>query len=96
MSTRKIILAFAGTAVTSWSPSVPILIAGRSIVGSSIGLIATVVPLFISESAPADLRGQLSTLPQLMGIAAMILSYAMVFQISLEIIPSWRLMLGVA
>jgi len=41
-----------------------------------------------------SIRGQLSTLPQLMGIAAMILSYFAVFLLSVQQVVNWRFMLG--
>ncbi|CAI0381597.1 unnamed protein product [Linum tenue] len=53
------------------------------------------IPLYISEIAPSDIRGQLNTLPQFTGSGGMFLSYCMVFTMSLSASPSWRLMLGV-
>lgn len=77
-----------------WSPNVVVLALGRVLTGLGIGLIATAAPLHISECALASIRGQLSTLPQLMGIAAMILSYLAVFLLSIQQVVNWRLMLG--
>ncbi|KAE8662291.1 Monosaccharide-sensing protein 3 [Hibiscus syriacus] len=50
---------------------------------------------YISETAPAEIRGLLNTLPQFTGSAGMFLSYCMVFYMSLTTLPNWRLMLGV-
>eukprot|EP00850_Spirogloea_muscicola_P021296 SM000243S08597 [mRNA] locus=s243:43736:47022:- [translate_table: standard] len=86
----------SGAAVEAWSPSILILIVGRVLVGLSVGLVATVVPLFISECSPASIRGQLATLPQLMGIAGMLVAYIVVFSISLTPNPNWRFMLGLS
>ena len=72
-----------------------LLIGGRGLVGFSIGLIATITPLFIAECSPSDIRGQLATLPQLMGIAGMLAAYCFVFGVSLVEAPNWRFMLGV-
>eukprot|EP00850_Spirogloea_muscicola_P020796 SM000227S07442 [mRNA] locus=s227:55685:59426:- [translate_table: standard] len=85
-----------GAAVEAWSPSILVLIVGRVLVGLSVGLVATVVPLFISECSPAATRGQLATLPQLMGIAGMLVAYIVVFSISLTPNPNWRFMLGLS
>ncbi|WEV53283.1 sugar porter family MFS transporter [Bifidobacterium sp. ESL0704] len=46
------------------SPTVPILIIGRILSGFAIGMAATVVPLYISEVAPARIRGTLVTFNQ--------------------------------
>ncbi|CAN1828995.1 Monosaccharide-sensing protein 3 [Linum perenne] len=53
------------------------------------------VPLYISETAPSEIRGTLNTLPQFLGSGGMFLSYIMVFMMSLQDSPNWRLMLGV-
>jgi MFS family permease len=78
-----------------WSPNVPILLLARRVDGFAIGLAVTLVPVYISETAPPDTRGLLNTLPQLTGSTGMFLSYCMVFLITLAPIPNWRLMLGV-
>ncbi|CAI7899165.1 unnamed protein product, partial [Closterium sp. NIES-53] len=86
---------FSGAAISGWSPSVEYLVAGRSLVGLSIGFFATVAPIFISECSPPEIRGQLATLPQLMGIGAMVISYAVSFFLSLSPHTDWRLILGI-
>jgi MFS family permease len=81
-------------AVMAWAPTVHALIVGRLLVGYAIGLAATVAPILISESSPAEIRGQLATLPQLMGSLGLVLAYAMNFALSLQPDPDWRIMLG--
>jgi MFS family permease len=71
------------------------LLFARLIQGFSIGLAVTLVPLYIVEIAPSDIRGKLSTLPQLNGSAGMFLSYCMVFWESMLPNVSWRFMLGI-
>lgn len=88
------LFVLAGEALGGWSPCVAVLAVGRVLTGLGIGLIATTAPLHISECSPPSIRGQLSTLPQLMGIAAMILSYLAVFLLSMQQVVNWRLMLG--
>ncbi|KAL8248429.1 hypothetical protein R6Q59_005297 [Mikania micrantha] len=63
--------------------------------GLGIGLAVTLVPVYISETSPPEIRGSLNTLPQFMGSGGMFLSYCMVFGMSLMESPNWRLMLGV-
>ncbi|PKI75793.1 hypothetical protein CRG98_003836 [Punica granatum] len=86
---------FLGSLVMLWSPNVYVLLLARFLDGLGVGLALTLVPLYISETAPPEIRGTLSTLPQFMGSGGMFLSYCMVFGMSLLESPSWRLMLGV-
>ncbi|GAB4828457.1 Monosaccharide-sensing protein 2 [Ancistrocladus abbreviatus] len=81
--------------VMLWSPNVYVLLFARLLDGFGIGLAVTLVPVYVSETAPADIRGLLNTLPQFTGSGGMFLAYCMIFGMSLESSPSWRLMLGV-
>ncbi|KAF0934526.1 hypothetical protein E2562_025622 [Oryza meyeriana var. granulata] len=78
-----------------WSPNVQLLLLARLVDGFAIGLAVTLVPVYISETAPPDTRGLLNTLPQLTGSTGMFLSYCMVFAMTLAPIPNWCIMLGV-
>lgn len=78
-----------------WSPNVLVLCIARLLDGFGIGLAVTLVPVYISETAPSEIRGLLNTLPQFTGSGGMFISYCMVFYMSLSVSPSWRLMLGV-
>ncbi|KAM3261950.1 hypothetical protein ACQJBY_052560 [Aegilops geniculata] len=81
--------------VIFWSQHVYMLLFARLIQGFSIGLAVTLVPLYIVETAPPDMRGKLSTFPQLSGSVGMFLSYCMVFWMSMLPKVSWRIMLGI-
>ncbi|WEV58383.1 sugar porter family MFS transporter [Bifidobacterium sp. ESL0728] len=67
---RKAVMVIAGgmftisSLILAISPTVPILILGRILSGFAIGMAATVVPLYISEVAPARIRGTLVTFNQ--------------------------------
>ncbi|OWM70561.1 monosaccharide-sensing protein 2-like [Punica granatum] len=89
------VLYFVSGLVMLWSPNVYVLLLARLLDGFGIGLAVTLVPVYISETAPSEIRGQLNTLPQFTGSGGMFLSYCMIFGMSLETSPSWRLMLGV-
>ncbi|KAI3409622.1 MFS domain-containing protein [Psidium guajava] len=89
------ILYFLSGLVMLWAPNVYVLLLGRLLDGFGIGLAVTLVPVYISETAPPEIRGLLNTLPQFTGSGGMFLSYCMVFGMSLMDSPSWRLMLGV-
>ncbi|KAG6501817.1 hypothetical protein ZIOFF_041701 [Zingiber officinale] len=89
------ILYFISSVLMLWSPSVYSLLLARLIDGFGIGLSVTLVPVYISETAPPEIRGLLNTLPQFSGSGGMFLSYCMVFVMSLMANPNWRVMLGV-
>lgn len=89
------LLFFLSGLVMLWSPNVYVLLYARLLDGFGTGLAVTLVPAYISEIAPPDIRGTLNTLPQFTGSAGMFLSYCMVFGMSLMDTPNWRLMLGV-
>ncbi|VAI45697.1 unnamed protein product [Triticum turgidum subsp. durum] len=89
------LLYFLSGLIMLWSPNVYVLLLARLVDGFGIGLAVTLVPLYISETAPSEIRGRLNTLPQFSGSGGMFLSYCMVFGMSLLPSPDWRIMLGV-
>ncbi|VAI52238.1 unnamed protein product [Triticum turgidum subsp. durum] len=78
-----------------WSPTVGVLLLARLVDGFAVGLAVTLIPVYISETAPPEVRGLLSTLPQLTGSTGMFLAYCMVFAMTLAPSPNWRVMMGV-
>ncbi|KAL8150015.1 hypothetical protein AgCh_006865 [Apium graveolens] len=86
---------FVSGLIMLWSPNIYTLLLARLLDGFGVGLAVTLVPLYISETAPSEIRGLLNTLPQFLGSAGMFFAYCMVFGMSLLDSPSWRLMLGV-
>lgn len=98
---RKFMLCISGilyslaAMIMLWAPTVHILILSRVTVGLAIGLASTISPILISESAPAETRGQLATFPQLLGSSGLFFAYVMDFVLSLQANPNWRFMLGV-
>ncbi len=85
---------FVGAIVSALAPGDGVLLLGRFVVGIGIGFSSVVAPLYISEVAPAAIRGSLVSLYQFaitIGIlAAYIVDYALA--------PGgqWRWMLGLA
>lgn len=90
----SLLYALAGLLML-WSPNVQLLLLSRLVGGLAVGLAVTLVPVYISETAPAETRGRLNTIPQLTGSAGMFLGYCFVFAVTLSSSPDWRLMLGV-
>lgn len=73
------------------------LIAVRTVLGLAVGAASALVPAYMSEMAPARLRGRLSGINQTMIVSGMLLSYIVDFL--LKDMPetfAWRLMLGLA
>ena len=76
------------------APSVPVLVVSRVVLGLAVGAASVVVPLYISEIAPADVRGSLVTFNGLMIVTGQLLAY--VVNALLADAGAWRWMLGLA
>ena len=68
------VLYFLSSIVMFWSPNVYVLLFARLLDGFGIGLAVTLVPIYISETAPSEIRGLLNTFPQFCGSGGMFLS----------------------
>lgn len=101
---RKMILAAAvifaaGSILSGISPDqgVIYLIIVRVFLGLAVGAASALVPAYMSEMAPAALRGRLSGLNQTMIVSGMLLSYIVAWFLQhLEETLAWRLMLAAA
>jgi MFS transporter, SP family, galactose:H+ symporter len=97
---RKIMIILAsiifglGAILSALSPNVYTLITSRIVVGVAIGMASFIVPLYIAEVAPYDIRGALVSLNQLAITIGIVVSY----MVDLVFAPSggWRWMLGLA
>jgi len=93
-------LVFAiGSILCGFSPNggTYYLIGMRIFLGLAVGAASALVPAYMSEMAPARLRGSLSGINQTMIVSGMLISYIVDFV--LKDLPgnlSWRLMLGLA
>ncbi|MGA8943787.1 MAG: sugar porter family MFS transporter [Thermoactinomyces sp.] len=69
----------------------------RILLGLAVGAASALVPAYMSEMAPARLRGRLSGINQTMIVSGMLLSYIVDYLLrNLPVTMAWRLMLGVA
>lgn len=101
---RKMILMAAvvfvvGSVLSGISPhkGFLFLIGSRILLGLAVGAASALVPAYMSEMAPARLRGRLSGINQTMIVSGMLLSYIVDFLLKdLPITMAWRLMLGLA
>jgi len=72
--------------------SIWVLMLGRIFVGIGVGIAAQIVPLYLSEIAPTEIRGKLIAMNTAMITVGQLISVLIV----LLLIPSWRWMLGLA
>jgi len=91
---RTIIAAAAvfsvGAVVTGVAPSVAVILAGRFIVGVTIGVMSLVGPMYIAEVAPAAKRGGMVSINQLAVTIGIVVSYLIDYALSAS--HDWRLM----
>ncbi|MCQ8717846.1 sugar porter family MFS transporter [Klebsiella pneumoniae] len=100
---RKIILILAvifatGALGTSLAPNLEIMLISRGILGLAVGGAGTTVPVYLAEIAPANRRGQLVTISELMIVTGQMLAYISNFAFN-ELwggAETWRWMLGIA
>ncbi len=88
------LIFLAGALISAFTPDENVLLAGRFVVGIGIGFSSVVAPLYISEVAPADVRGALVSLYQFAITVGILAAYAVDFAFSGG--GQWRWMLGLA
>ncbi|HEY0572244.1 MAG TPA: sugar porter family MFS transporter, partial [Enterovirga sp.] len=84
----------AGALLAALAPSVGVLIAARFVLGLAVGSAALVVPLYLSEIAPTEMRGAITALNQLAIVVGILAAF--VVNAILASSGDWRLMLGLA
>jgi len=96
---RRIILIAAivfsvGAIGAALAPNVGVLVLFRIVLGVAVGAAALIVPLYLSEVAPTEIRGAVSSLNQLMIVVGILLAY--IVNALLAASEAWRTMLGLA
>ena len=81
-----------GALLMAFAPSINFLMFGRVVIGLGVGIAAQIVPLYLAEVAPTDIRGKLVAFNTAMITFGQVFSVILVFIIK----PNWRLMLGLA
>jgi MFS transporter, SP family, sugar:H+ symporter len=76
------------------APNVAVLILFRVVLGLAVGAAALTVPLYLSEVAPAEVRGAITSLDQLMITIGILAAY--IVNALLASAEAWRVMLGLA
>lgn len=92
---RELILSalfyLVGALITSLAPNFPIMVIGRLVFGIGIGLAMHAAPMYIAETAPTQIRGQLISLKEFFIVLGMLLGYA-VGSLEINIVSGWRYM----
>src|SRR4051794_19585239 len=99
LSRRLLIIVAAivftvGALLAAAAPTVGVLIAARFILGLAVGSAALVVPLYLAEIAPTEVRGAVASLNQLMIVVGILAAF--IVNAILASSGNWRLMLGLA
>jgi len=76
------------------APNAGTLVAARFVLGLAVGSAALVVPLYLSEIAPTQIRGAIASLNQMMIVIGILAAF--IVNAILASSGDWRLMLGLA
>jgi len=88
------IIYIVGALILALAPSMPVLVIGRLVIGLAVGGSTAIVQVYLSEMAPTEQRGSLSSLNQLMITIGILSSYLINY--AFTPIEGWRWMLGLA
>jgi sugar porter (SP) family MFS transporter len=96
---RKTVLGTAlvfivGVLLAAFTPTYPVLLIARIVIGLAVGSASMVVPLYIGEFAPPKVRGGLVSLNQLAITVGILVSYLVDYGLAGS--ANWRLMFGLA
>lgn len=82
--------------IMALAPNIWVLVVGRTLAGVAVGVSSVLVNLYISEIAPADVRGQLGGLAPFLGTSGILVSY--ITSTLLGLLPggAWRFQFGLA
>lgn len=89
------IIFFIGALGSAFSPEFWTLILSRIILGMAVGAASALIPTYLAELSPADKRGSMSSLFQLMVMTGIFIAYVTNYSFS-GFYTGWRWMLGFA
>jgi sugar porter (SP) family MFS transporter len=97
---RKLVLVssvifFVGALGSAFSPEFWTLILSRIVLGMAVGASSALIPTYLAELSPAEKRGSMSSLFQLMVMSGILLAYITNYSFS-GFYTGWRWMLGFA
>jgi sugar porter (SP) family MFS transporter len=83
-----------GAVAAAVAPSTGALLAARFVLGLAVGSAALIVPLYLSEIAPTEIRGAVASLNQLAIVAGILAAF--IVNAALASTEEWRIMVGAA
>lgn len=86
------ILFTVGAVIMAVAPTIPVLMVGRYIIGLGVGMASLVVPVYLSEVSPQEVRGAVVATDIMIITAGQFIAAL----ISLALGNRWRIMLGLA
>ncbi|QIM17599.1 sugar porter family MFS transporter [Leucobacter coleopterorum] len=92
------VLFFAGTVAVVIAPGLGTLVVGRILLGLAVGGASTVVPVFLAELAPYEIRGSLSGRNELMIVVGQLAAFvinAIIGNVFGHIEGVWRIMFAI-
>ncbi|WP_374286525.1 sugar porter family MFS transporter [Lactococcus sp.] len=89
------VIFFVGALGSGFSNTVTLLIISRIILGIAVGAASALVPTYLSELSPAEIRGSVSTMFQLMIMTGILLAYISNYVLQ-GVAGNWHWMLGLA
>ncbi|XP_043716457.1 D-xylose-proton symporter-like 2 isoform X1 [Telopea speciosissima] len=87
------LLYLVGALITVLAPDFLVLVIGRFVFGIGIGLAMHAAPMYIAETAPTQIRGQLISLKEFFIVIGMLLGYG-IGSLEIDILAGWRYMYG--
>ncbi|GMP25215.1 hypothetical protein CsSME_00002187 [Camellia sinensis var. sinensis] len=88
------VLYLVGALVTALTPNFVIMVIGRLVFGIGIGLAMHAAPMYIAETAPSQIRGQLISLKEFFIVLGMVAGYT-IGSFLVDTVAGWRYMYGV-
>ena len=84
------VIVIVGTIAATASPTFALLIVSRLVIGVGIGLSSSTVPTYLSELAPARLRGAMGALNQIFIVLGILIAFLVSYGLGTS--GNWRLM----
>ncbi|GAB3367145.1 sugar porter family MFS transporter [Amycolatopsis echigonensis] len=84
------VVVIIGTLAATFSPTFALLIISRLVIGVGIGLSSSTVPTYLSELAPARLRGAMGALNQIFIVLGILIAFLVSYGLGSS--GNWRLM----
>ncbi|EYU43459.1 hypothetical protein ABFS82_06G143600 [Erythranthe guttata] len=89
------VMYFVGATVTAFAPTFVVLVIGRVVYGIGIGLAMHAAPMYIAETAPSQIRGQLISLKEFFIVLGMLVGYVG-GSLLVDTVGGWRYMYGLS